>query len=69
MVSDSQPQFGMVVRPDVMVPMRDGVRLATDLYFPARNNTPVEKPLQFPRRDRPDGSVVDQTSAPASDLG
>ena len=45
MGSDSQPQFGMVVRHDVMVPMRDGVRLATDLYFPARNNTPVKKPL------------------------
>ena len=45
MGSDSQPQFGMVVRHDVMVPMRDGVRLATDLYFPAQNNIPVKKPL------------------------
>ena len=34
MVSDSQPQFGMVVRPDVMVPMRDGVKLAMDVYLP-----------------------------------
>ena len=30
------PEAYIVVR-NVMVPMRDGVRLATDLYFPARN--------------------------------
>jgi uncharacterized protein len=27
----------LVVERDVMVPMRDGVRLATDIYFPARD--------------------------------
>lgn len=32
--SDS-PQYGMVVSENVMVPMRDGVRLATDIYRPA----------------------------------
>jgi putative CocE/NonD family hydrolase len=31
-----------VVERDVMVPMRDGVRLATDLYFPARNGVRLE---------------------------
>ena len=30
---------------DVMVPMRDGVRLATDVYRPARNGMPVEERL------------------------
>ena len=30
---------------DVMVPMRDGVRLATDVYRPARNGEPVEEKL------------------------
>ena len=30
---------------DVMVPMRDGVRLATDVYRPARGGVPVETPL------------------------
>ncbi len=30
-----------VVETDVMVPMRDGVRLATDIYRPARNGQPV----------------------------
>src|ERR1051326_162684 len=27
---------------DVMVPMRDGVRLATDIYFPGRNGVALE---------------------------
>ncbi len=27
--------FGMIIAKDVMVPMRDGVRLATDIYRPA----------------------------------
>ena len=30
---------------DVMVPMRDGVRLATDVYRPARGGIPVETPF------------------------
>ena len=28
---------------EVMVPMRDGVELATDLYRPARDGQPIEK--------------------------
>ena len=31
----SHQEFGVVRESDVMVPMRDGVRLATDIYFPA----------------------------------
>lgn len=38
---ESQPEYGIVVARDVMVPMRDGVRLATDIYRPARNGEPV----------------------------
>ena len=34
-MNDSSPQYGVVVSKDVMVPMRDGVRLATDVYRPA----------------------------------
>jgi hypothetical protein len=30
-------QYGLIVVKDVMVPMRDGVKLATDLYLPASN--------------------------------
>lgn len=35
------PEFDVVVSRDVMVPMRDGVRLCTDLYFPARHGRAV----------------------------
>jgi len=35
----------VVVRRDVMVPMRDKVRLATDLYLPARGDTPLPGPF------------------------
>ena len=31
----SAPIYDVIAERDVMVPMRDGVRLATDLYFPA----------------------------------
>ncbi|HUF82358.1 MAG TPA: CocE/NonD family hydrolase, partial [Burkholderiales bacterium] len=34
--------FDVLVDPDVMVPMRDGVRLATDVYRPARGKKPAE---------------------------
>jgi putative CocE/NonD family hydrolase len=38
--------FDVIVHRNVMVPMRDGIRLATDLYFPARNGAPA--PGTFP---------------------
>ncbi|TMG80667.1 MAG: CocE/NonD family hydrolase, partial [Betaproteobacteria bacterium] len=41
-----QPEFDVIVSSDVMVPMRDGVRLATDVYVPGRNGKPVEQ--RFP---------------------
>ncbi len=34
--------YEITVTRDVMVPMRDGVKLATDLYRPSRNGVPVE---------------------------
>ena len=34
-LADSRGPFGFTVIKDVMVPMRDGVRLATDVYLPA----------------------------------
>ena len=33
---DEQPRCDVIVARDVMVPMRDGVRLATDIYFPGK---------------------------------
>ncbi len=38
---ESQPEYEVVIARDVMVPMRDGVRLATDIYRPARGGEPV----------------------------
>ena len=42
----SQPEYGIIVAKDVMVAVRDGTRLATDIYRPAINGEPV--PGQFP---------------------
>ena len=33
----SRTEYGVVVKQDIMVPMRDGVHLATDIYHPAVN--------------------------------
>ena len=41
----SIPDTGVLVRRDVMVPMRDGVRLATDIYRPHLAGTPIATPL------------------------
>ncbi|MFH1566584.1 MAG: CocE/NonD family hydrolase, partial [Gemmatimonadota bacterium] len=37
----SAPEHEVHVLRDIMVPMRDGVRLCTDLYFPARGGQPL----------------------------
>ena len=36
-----KPEYGMVIAKDVMIPMRNGVRLAADVYKPAREGEPV----------------------------
>jgi putative CocE/NonD family hydrolase len=41
-VSQREPEFEVVVETNVMIPMRDGVRLAADLYRPARAGKAVE---------------------------
>ena len=41
-----QPEYSVVIARDVMVPMRDGVRLASDIYRPALEGEPV--PGAFP---------------------
>ena len=45
-VAPSLPPYGIVVSKDVMVTMRDGTQLATDIYLPAINGTPA--PGRFP---------------------
>lgn len=42
----SPPAYEALGERDVMVPMRDGVRLATDIYFPAREGHKI--PGQYP---------------------
>ena len=39
--ADPERGFDMVLTSDVKVSMRDGVRLATDVYRPARNGKPL----------------------------
>jgi predicted acyl esterase len=41
----SLPRFGMHVFRDVMVPMRDGVRLATDIHLPALDGQALDGPF------------------------
>ncbi|MBI4200691.1 MAG: CocE/NonD family hydrolase [Chloroflexi bacterium] len=41
----SEPTYEVHVERDVMVTMRDGVRLATDVYRPAVSGRPVERPF------------------------
>ncbi|MBD06936.1 MAG: hypothetical protein CME24_21625, partial [Gemmatimonadetes bacterium] len=42
----SHQQYGVIAERNLMMPMRDGVRLATDLYFPASDGVRAEG--QFP---------------------
>ena len=39
------PYQAVLFAENVMVPMRDGIRLATDVYRPARDGAPVEELL------------------------
>lgn len=45
MPESSQPQYDVVIQRNRMAPMRDGTRLATDVYLPAVDGVPVEGPL------------------------
>ncbi len=40
-----EAEYEVAVETDVMVPMRDGVRLATDIYRPAKDGAPIEGKL------------------------
>ena len=45
-MQQAETEYGIVVARDVMIPMRDGVRLAADVYRPAREGEAV--PGRFP---------------------
>ena len=40
----SEPQFDVHLTENVLVTMRDGVRMATDVYRPARGGRPLTDP-------------------------
>src|SRR5262249_58627289 len=40
-VEDRPAEYGVAVEKDVMIPVRDGTRLAADIYRPARDGVPV----------------------------
>src|SRR5438067_6713114 len=44
-VPKSEAQFDVVVEKDVAVPVRDGTKLALDLYRPAREGKPIDGKL------------------------
>ena len=60
-LATSEPRFGVLIARDVMVPMRDGVRLATDVWRPAIDGEPA--PGRFPG-DRDPDPVRQDTSGP-----
>ncbi|HCG28478.1 MAG TPA: acyl esterase, partial [Chloroflexi bacterium] len=41
--TESADEYGVLAALEVMMPMRDGVRLATDVYFPARLDDPADR--------------------------
>jgi uncharacterized protein len=41
--TESPDEYGVVLASELMVPMRDGVRMATDVYFPANPDVPGER--------------------------
>ncbi|RJQ61157.1 MAG: CocE/NonD family hydrolase [Desulfobacteraceae bacterium] len=41
----SHQQYGVAIETDTMIPMRDGVRLATDIYFPAAGGKKAAGPF------------------------
>ena len=50
-----------VVERDVMIPMRDGVRLAADIYFPAEDGRRIEEPLPLLLTRTPYGKDTERT--------
>jgi len=45
-MNSSQLEFGIIIAKDVMVPMRDKIKLASDIFYPARNGAIV--PGKYP---------------------
>jgi uncharacterized protein len=61
----SWQQYDWARESDVMVPMRDGVRLATDIYRPALNGQALSGPFPVLMERTPYGKVRDDLTAMA----
>jgi putative CocE/NonD family hydrolase len=62
--SEARRQYGVAIVRDVMVPMRDGVKLATDLYFPAKDGLPLPGPWPAVIERTPYNKTVFLANAP-----
>jgi uncharacterized protein len=57
-----EPAFDVIVVSNTMVPMRDGVHLATDVYLPAQDGKPVERRFPVILERTPYGKTTDSRS-------
>ena len=58
----SHQQYEVLIDPKVMIPMRDGIRLATDVYFPAAGGRRAEGPFPVILERTPDSKASPKTS-------
>jgi len=58
----SEPSYEVVVEKDIMVEMRDGVRLATDVYRPALNGRALQRPFPVLLQRTPYNKEADRMS-------
>lgn len=65
--TDHEKTRDVIVMKDVMVPMRDGVKLATDLYLPVENGRPSEQKLPIVLQRTPYNKEGDFYKTPATD--
>src|ERR1700722_17023526 len=55
--------YEVVAAKDIMIPMRDGIRLSTDIYRPARNGTPIAEKFPIILERTPYGKAFVASSA------
>jgi len=67
----SEPPYDVVVDKDVMIVARDGIRLATDIYRPARGGRAVEGrfPVILERTPYDKGAVSRSATGSAENPG
>lgn len=65
-MEQSRPEYDVVKRSNVMAPMRDGVKLAADIYFPARDglveSTPMPAVMERTPYDKERSALINGTA-------